>query len=142
MSMMNEAAVGISDLLTMGNRMIATTREALNDLEALLYLIERWSGQRGKEVPLADDSIPPQEMTTGAEPEEEKPPEAPVQAVKVRRAALEEVRPLLASKTRKGYRAEVKALLTKYGAEKLSDIQDPAVLGAILTEAERLGNEP
>ena len=34
MSVMSETAVTLSDLITMGYKMIASTREALNDLEA------------------------------------------------------------------------------------------------------------
>ena len=54
MSMMSETAIGLSDLLTQGNKMIAAWREALNDLEALLYLIERASGQKGEREPVKD----------------------------------------------------------------------------------------
>ena len=120
MSVMNETAIGLSDLLTQGNNMVAAWREALNDLEALLYLIERASGQRGETGPSADDRDVP-----------EKAPQ--------RTATMEQVRPVLAEKSQKGYRAEVKALLTKYGAGKLSDISDPSMLGRILQEAEELG---
>ena len=120
MSVMNETAIGLGDLLTQGNKMVAAWREALNDLEALLYLIERASGQKGETGPNPDDSAVP-----------EKAPQ--------RTATMEQVRPLLAEKSQKGYRAEVKAILTKHGAGKLSDITDETVLGAILTEAEELG---
>ena len=53
---------------------------------------------------------------------------------------LEEVRGLMADKARSGFRAEVKAVLTAHGAEKLSDVTDPAVLSAIAAEAEVIGN--
>ena len=52
---------------------------------------------------------------------------------------LEEVRAKLANKSRQGYTAEVKALLVKYGADKLSAI-DPAKYGELMAEAEVLGN--
>ena len=54
-------------------------------------------------------------------------------------ATLEEVRGVLANKARNGFRAEVKALLTAHGAKQLSDITDPAELGALKKEAEALG---
>ena len=44
---------------------------------------------------------------------------------------LEEARAVLADKARKGFRSEVKALLTAHGAKQLSDITDPAELGAL-----------
>ena len=134
MSVMNETAIGLSDLLTQGNKMIAAWREALNDLEALLYLIGRASGQRGRQEAVEDDSIVPEALLKHDASlcgEEKKPP--------VRTATVEQLRPLLAEKARAGYKAEVKKLLAKYGAEKLSDITDEAVLGAMMEEAERIG---
>ena len=50
---------------------------------------------------------------------------------------LEQVRAALAEKSRAGHTAEVKALLIKHGADKLSDI-DPAEYPALLAEAEVL----
>ena len=50
---------------------------------------------------------------------------------------LEQVRAVLAEKSRAGHTAEVKALLTKHGADKLSDI-DPAQYPALLADAEVL----
>ena len=54
-------------------------------------------------------------------------------------ATMEDVRGLLAEKSRSGFRAEVKALLTAHGVEKLSEITDPAELGRLKAEAEELG---
>lgn len=50
---------------------------------------------------------------------------------------LEEVREVLAEKSRAGHTAEVRALLIKHGADKLSDI-DPAEYPALLADAEVL----
>ena len=50
---------------------------------------------------------------------------------------LEEVRMVLAEKSRAGHTAEVRALLVKHGADKLSDI-DSAKYPALLAEAEVL----
>lgn len=50
---------------------------------------------------------------------------------------LEDIRAVLADKSRKGHTAEVKALLTKHGADKLSEI-DPAKYAALLADAEVL----
>ena len=50
---------------------------------------------------------------------------------------LEEVRMVLAEKSRAGHTAEVRALLIKHGAEKLSDI-DPARYPSLLADAEVL----
>lgn len=50
---------------------------------------------------------------------------------------LEEVRAVLAEKSRAGHTTEVKALLIKHGAEKLSEV-DPAEYPALLADAEVL----
>ena len=52
----------------------------------------------------------------------------------------EEVRAILAEKSRTGFRAEVKALLTAHGADKLSAITDPEELAALAKEAEVIGS--
>ena len=53
---------------------------------------------------------------------------------------FEEVRSILAEKSRNGFRAEVKALLTKRNVEQLSDITDPKELALLVKEAEGIGN--
>ena len=52
---------------------------------------------------------------------------------------LEQVRAVLADKSRQGHTAEIRALLQRYGASKLSQI-DPAHYKALLAEAEVLTN--
>jgi hypothetical protein len=53
---------------------------------------------------------------------------------------LEEVRSVLAKKSQSGHTAEVKALLTKYGVDKLSAI-DPSKYEALLKDAEGIKDE-
>jgi len=52
---------------------------------------------------------------------------------------LEQVRAVLADKSRMGFTAEIRTLLQKYGAPKLSGI-DPVHYKALVVEAEVLGN--
>ena len=52
---------------------------------------------------------------------------------------LEAVRAVLAEKSRAGHTTEVRALLEKHGAAKLSEI-DPSEYPALLAEAEKLGS--
>ena len=52
----------------------------------------------------------------------------------------EDVRAILAEKSRTGFRAEVKAILTAHGLKQLSDVEDGHVLDAIVAEAEVIGN--
>ena len=59
---------------------------------------------------------------------------APEQAL-----SLEEVRAILADKSRDGFTAQIRDLLQKYGASKLSEI-DPANYKSLVADAEVLGN--
>ena len=90
------------------------------------------------------------DLLSGTETQKEKQ-EAPADPVKeeVTPAAeevpekvysKEEVRAILADKSRSGFRAEVKALLTAHGAKQLSNITDPKELAALVAEAEVIGN--
>ena len=63
------------------------------------------------------------------------PPPAPPEKV----VTLEQVRAVLAEKSHDGLTAEVRALLEKYGAQKLSAV-DPKDYAALLKDAEVLGH--
>jgi len=67
----------------------------------------------------------------------DEPPETPAPEEKA--IALEEVRAVLAEKSRDGHTAKVRELLQKYGADKLSEI-NASDYPALLAEAEVLGN--
>ena len=70
------------------------------------------------------------EAFSAAEPAEETPVTEPV-------LTLEEVRAVLAEKSRKGHTVEIRSLLQKYGADKLSQL-DPTNYKALLADAEVL----
>ena len=63
----------------------------------------------------------------------------PLPVVRDVAVALEQVRAALAEKSRGGYTAQVRELLVKHGAAKLSDIA-PAEYLALMADAEGLGN--
>ena len=76
-----------------------------------------------------------------SEPEEAVTSE-PAPKPEVKKAGTrEQVRAVLAEKSHDGYTDEVRSLLQKYGAEKLSAV-DPEKYEALLAEAEVLGNAP
>ena len=54
--------------------------------------------------------------------------------------STEEVRAILAEKSKDGHKAETRALIKKHGADCLSEITDQKVLDAIAAEAEVLGD--
>ncbi|AQU03374.1 DNA ligase [Dehalococcoides mccartyi] len=58
--------------------------------------------------------------------------------VKPKSVTLEQVRAVLAEKSRSGHTADVRDLLQKHGASKLSEI-DPAKFEALLGEASTIG---
>ena len=59
-------------------------------------------------------------------------------APKPKPVTLEQVRAVLAEKSRRGHTAKVRELLQKHGAAKLSEI-DPAQFEALLSEAAAIG---
>ena len=67
---------------------------------------------------------------------EQSKPKAPAKKPALK---LEQVRAVLAEKSRAGYTADVRELLQKYGASKLSQV-DPANYEALLSDAEVIGN--
>ena len=80
------------------------------------------------------DAMLQNEPTVDAEPNKVMPTPAPKKEI-----TLEEVRAVLAEKSRDGLTAEIRALLEKYGAPKLSGI-DPKHYEVLLKEAEVLTN--
>lgn len=92
---------------------------------------------------LADSVQAVAEALADKEPVEAEQTETPVSAKemepKAKTVTLEEVRAALADKSQQGFTAEVRALLEKRGATKLSEV-DPAEYPALLKEAETLGN--
>ena len=69
----------------------------------------------------------------GEEPQASDAPASPPKP----ELTLEQVRAVLADKSRQGHTAEIRTLLQKYGASKLSGI-DPANYKALLADAEVL----
>ena len=101
---------------------------------------------------VADSGAAEAEMTTTKEPEEtgkagktgkaaknaaKKEAKAAKQEPEEKPLTLEEVRAVLAEKSRSGHTDEVRELLARHGADKLSEI-DPAEYPALLAEAEVL----
>ncbi|MDE7002322.1 MAG: rRNA biogenesis protein rrp5 [Lachnospiraceae bacterium] len=99
---------------------------------------------------VADNGAAEAELTTTKEPEKagrsgkaaakntaKKDTKAAKQEPEEKPLTLEEVRAVLAEKSRSGHTEEVRELLNKHGADKLSEI-DPAEYPALLAEAEVL----
>lgn len=65
--------------------------------------------------------------------------EAPAPAPEVKKYSFQEVRGIMASLAGKGKKAEAKALLTKYGASRLSDVKEEDY-PTLVAEAEVIAN--
>lgn len=91
---------------------------AIND--AADWLIQQFSGENDSKQQIPKSAV------------KEKPtPKPPL--------TLEQVRAVLAEKSRTGHTAEIRELLKKYGASKLSAV-DPANYKALMKDAEVLGD--
>jgi hypothetical protein len=101
---------------------MAQTIEDLHKAAAAIYDAADWLAQQFSET---DEDL-------SANP-------ASVQKPAKKELKLEDVRSVLADKSRAGYTAEIRDLLKKYGADKLSKV-NPADYEALLKDAEVLGN--
>lgn len=107
-----------------------TLLEVLSALDKFVAVATEWAESATQaEIATFTQIYPP----VDEQPEESKP-EAPEKAV-----TLTELRAVLAGKSREGFTEEVKQLLMKHGAEKLSGIAK-SEYAALLKEAEELGS--
>ena len=83
----------------------------------------------GTEAPKKSQDVPAKE-----------PAPTPEETAPAKVYTYEETRAVLAEKSRTGFRAEVKAILTAHGVKQLSEVKDPKELAAIVAEAEVIGN--
>lgn len=81
-------------------------------------------------------------MTSDSQPKAEtKTDEKPVKTEKAEKpdVTLKQVRGVLAEKSRDGFTVEVRNIIKRHGADRLSEV-DPSQFAAVLKEAEALGN--
>ncbi len=110
----------------------------LNELLPILVKIKELSLQLANAIDLVVDSAKKVAPEKEAKKVEEKTTPVVVEEPKME-ITLVEVRTVLASLSKDGYTNDVKALLRKYGSEKLSGIK-PEDYEAILKDAEMLKN--
>lgn len=115
MSKMSELSAELDELRKCGETLISIS-ETLREMFSTV----------GEEKAISEPKK--EKATSKVNPESEK-----------KSISLTDVRAILAEKSRNGYTADVKALLLKFGADKLSDIK-PDDYEALLAEAEVLGN--
>lgn len=105
-------------------RSLADSLQTVADAVASNDVAEEMTATKESEEKVKTGKTTTKKKAVKAEPEE-KP------------LSLEEVRAVLAEKSRAGYTAEVKELLNKHGADKLSEI-NPSEYAALLADAEVL----
>ena len=110
---------------------VSDLRSLADSLQAVADAVEQ-GGQEQPDQTTEKKPAQKQEKKTAA-----KKVEPPVEKAEPKPLTLEQVRAALAEKSRAGHTAEVKALLLKHGADKLSDI-DPSEYPALLLDAEVL----
>lgn len=121
-----------------------TAEQQLNIGQALLKIAD----YADKVIPLIRSigeemlasSETPKKVTKASKPKELPAPEPATSAEGTKTYTLEDVRATLAEKSRAGYTEEVKALIAKYGAERLSAV-DPSNYEALMADAEGIANE-
>ena len=106
--------------------------EVINALNALTAALTKLTEQTTqKEMDKFEQIYPPAEEPQQPDPTIHEPPAKPV--------TLAEVRAVLANKSRAGFTEEVKQLVMKHGAEKLSGVPE-SEYAALMKEAESLGS--
>ena len=112
---------------------VSDLRSLADSLQAVADAAVQGGPEQSDQNPEEKSAQKPEKKTAAKEAE----PPAKDSASEKKPLTLEQVRAALAEKSRAGHTAEVKALLLKHGADKLSDI-DPAEYPALLADAEVL----
>ncbi len=107
----------------------------MSKIKLLLDVVEDLRSLADSVQAVADAMLRNEEPDASAAPKPQEPPK-PTAAPK-KEITLEQVRAVLAEKSHDGLTAEVKELLQKYGAQKLSGV-DPKHYESLLKDAEVL----
>ena len=112
---------------------VSDLRSLADSLQAVADTTVQGGPEQPDQNPEEKSAQKPEKKTAAkrAEPSTEAP------APDAKLLTLEEVRAVLAEKSRAGHTAEVRALLLKHGADKLSEV-DPVEYPALLADAEVL----
>lgn len=126
MSKMSQLSAQLDELIRCGEAMIGVA-EALREM---------FSGEEDAPAVEAASEKPAAEKSKGKVKKETEPAKAETVPEK-KTITLEEVRTLLAEKSRAGHTDQVKEIIAKHGAKKLSEI-DPSEYEALIAEVEVL----
>lgn len=118
----------VTTMLDAAATVIADIRSLADSLQVLVDAVSE-GGAEGKTTAkkVLQKKKPAEELKPESKQKKEKP------------LSLEDVRAVCAEKSREGFTAGVKEILTKHGADKLSEV-DTTEYKALLAEVEALGN--
>ncbi len=126
MSTMSEISALLDEIKSCGNTLISIYDELHNLIDSKDPDEEKPKTKTRKKKSKPEEAP---EIILDEQPSEETP----------KPLTFEEIQSSFVMKSRDGYTAEVKALITKFGAKKLSEI-DPADYPALMKELEVIGN--
>lgn len=105
----------------------------INALNAVIVALQEVAAEELKtEMGTFEEIYTPPELKDQPEEKDDSQEEPP------KSVTLEEVRSVLSSKNRAGFKKEVRALLKKHGADRLSEIKEEEY-AALLKEGEKIG---
>lgn len=130
MSKMSELSMVIDDMITCGEGILKAVQDLTTCGEGMIVAAKKLKDM------FSTDNVPEPKAVSMAKdkilPLKEEHPKPKIYS-------KEDVRGILSGKSASGYGKEVKSLLAKYGADKLSTL-NPDNYAAVVAEAEAIGN--
>lgn len=116
MSRINECASYLDEIIKSGDELVASYKKTAKSADAILKALKAIRGlitdETLEEKPKEQAAVETAELAVEAPKEEAKP------------VTFEEVRGLMAALSGKGMKAEARELLQKYGAKRLSEVEE------------------
>ena len=125
MSKMSQLSEQLDELCRCGEALIGVANS----------LREMFSGEEKSEAAEAEPAVAAEKPKSKAKTKQE--PEAELVKEEKKALTLEDVRTILAEKSRAGFTEQVREIIAKHGAKKLSEI-DPAEYETVIAEVEVL----
>jgi hypothetical protein len=127
---MSELSMVIDEMIICGEGILKAVQDLTTCGEEMIM-----AAKKLKDMFSADNLPEPKAVTIASE----RPLPVKEEHSEEKKHSKEDVRGILSGKSASGYGKEVKALLTKYGADKLSTLNS-SDYAAVVAEAEAIGN--
>ena len=131
MSRINECASYLDEIIKSGDELVASYKKTAKSADAILKTLKAIRGMLADET--AEEKPEEQAKVETAEPAAEAPKE------ETKPVTFEEVRGLMAALSGKGKKAEARELLQKYGAKRLSEVEEKDY-AALAADAKAVAN--